>query len=68
MTAAVHPLMESEEDVDTNDGDPDNMMLRAGFLVGLSYKYEPETDERKMLQRASRSLVLAARKLYEEAS
>lgn len=59
--AAAHPFLANEEGVDTHDDDPSNMMIRAGYLFALSLKSAPGTDDRKMLQRASRSLVLAAR-------
>jgi len=61
--AAEHPLLENEEGQDTEDEDPANMMLRAGYLAGMSMKCERGTEDRRMLQRASRSLFLAAKNL-----
>lgn len=56
-----HPLLMNEEGVDTEDQDPSNMMLRAGYLVGMSMKLE-DGDDRRMLQRAARSLAFAAKR------
>lgn len=46
---------------DTKDDDPDNMLVRAGYLRGLATKHEGEDKE--MLLRASRSLMYASRNL-----
>jgi len=44
---------------DTQDDDVSNMLVRAGYLMGLSFRHEFGSDERNMLQRAARSLVCA---------
>lgn len=47
---------------DTQDADPSNMYLRAGYLSGLAESTRPLTEhDRDMLRRAGRSLLLAAR-------
>lgn len=56
-----HPLLQNEEGDDTHDDDPANMMFRAGYLTGMAMRCEQGGDDRKMLQRAARSLVLASR-------
>lgn len=45
--------------VGTEDGDPGNMLVRAGFLMGLVGRINNEED-RRMLMRAGRSLMYAA--------
>lgn len=52
---------ESEGLQDTGDGDPGNMLVRAGYLQGLAMKLDGE--DREMLRRASRSLQYAANHL-----
>lgn len=47
-----------DEAVDTEDADPLNMRFRAGWLLGLASRLGG--DDRTMLLRAARSLVLAA--------
>jgi len=44
---------------DTQDDDVSNILVRAGYLMGLSFRHEIGSDERNMLQRAARSLVCA---------
>ena len=48
---------------DTEDDDPDNMLLRAGYLLGLAMKHQGE--DRDMLQKAARSLIRAAEALID---
>lgn len=50
--------MSDASDVDTEDGDRSNVLLRAGYLQGLATKLEGQ--DREFLQRASRSLILFA--------
>ncbi len=45
---------------DTHDGDPSNMIFRAGYLRGIAHKLGPENEDREWLMRAARSLVIAA--------
>lgn len=49
------------EPVDTEDWDPGNMLVRAGYLAGVAMKLEG--TDREMLLRASRSLQYAAARL-----
>ncbi len=50
-------------DEDTQDDDTGNMLVRAGYLEGLASRDDRNLDaqDREMLRRASRSLILAAR-------
>jgi len=50
---------EAPQNQDTEDADPRNMYVRAGYLQSLATRLEG--DDREMLQRASRSLLIAAR-------
>lgn len=45
--------------LDTEDGDPSNMLFRAGYILGLAMRLEGM--DREMLLRASRSLRIAAK-------
>lgn len=51
--------------VDTEDTDPSNVMIRAGYLQGLATKTEDDED-REFLLRASRSLKAFAAMLREK--
>lgn len=43
--------------VSSDDRDPDNVLLRAGYLEGLAMRGDGlKADDREMLRRASRSL------------
>lgn len=60
---SLHPFLVNEEPEDTQDEDPQNMMFRAGALAGLSWRLPNGHEDRKLLQRAARSLAHAALKL-----
>ena len=50
----MNQLENETDEVNEHDRDPSNVMLRAGYLLGLAVRAEGE--DRKFLLRASRSL------------
>lgn len=47
------------------DNDPSNVLLRAGYLIGMAARLPEDSDDRMYLIRASRSLRAFAQMLQE---
>lgn len=57
--------MSAHDDNAAADRDPMNMFVRAGWLAGIALREETNAETRLMLERASRSLEWAAKRLLD---
>lgn len=60
MSNPVESKLEVEMEPGPEDSEPNNLLLRAGYLFGMAWRL-PKGEDRTFLERASRSLIAFAR-------